>query len=54
MFVCENKTLLLFQFKEPMFNLSIESEHEFQKSKPVSPMNMSTLVQTKEGVSEIC
>ena len=54
MFVRENKALLLFQFKEQMFNLSIESECEFRKSKPASPMNTSTLVQTKEGVSEIC
>ena len=54
MFVRENKALLLFQFKEQMFNLGIESEREFRKSKPASPMNTSTLVQTKEGVSEIC
>ena len=53
MFVHENKVLLLFQFKEQMFNLSIKSECEFQKSKLASPMNISTLVQTKEGMSEI-
>ena len=49
MFVHENKALLLFQFKEQMFNLGIESECEFRKSKSASPMNTSTLVQTKEG-----
>ena len=54
MFVCENKALLLFQFKKQMFNLGIKSECEFRKSKLALPMNMSTLVQTKEGMSEIC
>ena len=43
-----------FNSKKQMFNLGIKSEHEFQKSKPALSMNTFTLVQTKEGVSEIC
>ena len=53
MFVCENKALLLFQFKEQMFNLDIKSECEFQKSKLTSPMHMFNLDASKKRSVEM-